>query len=412
MERKEIVNKATFISVVLVVITINFPKHNVNSIALFLLIVTWLFSAFFSKKIKIFIINKTTVLYSSLFILYAIGLIYTSDLKEGIKAIRLTVPLIALPIIFSTIKHSLKQQIIIKKGFIYTTVILAIVTIVMNYFDIGEISQRFLETGVKKYTHSDLTIKIDNHPTYFSFSILLCFVFIIQLIRNKKLKEIEFVLISLFLLVYLILLSSKIALIVFVVSSVLFIAFSDTVSKHRKLVIIILPIILSGAIFSFNNPIRDRFINEISTISFAKNLKDKTVPISEKNQRVIVYDIYFNQSMTKILFGNGTGDVQNYLNVKYRYYLNIVNRYGFKDLNCHNQYLQSGMRVGILGVFSIILILTISFKYALKFNSMEHLYFIIIVAMFFLFETFFETQRGVMLFGVFNSLFTFAWQEK
>ncbi|MFD1062571.1 hypothetical protein ACFQ1Q_04875 [Winogradskyella litorisediminis] len=150
-----------------------------------------------------------------------------------------------------------------------------------------------------------------------------------------------------------------------------------------------------------------RFIEEYQSVLVSKDLKDKTVPISKKNLRLISADIFFNQQLSDIVFGLGAGNVQEYLDIKYRYYLQTTNRTGFKGLNYHNQFFQTIGDTGIIGFFILGYIFLYCFKEARSSNSKKFVAFLTITLLYFSIESFFETQRGVMLYAYFNSFFFF-----
>ena len=72
------------------------------SISQFILLLSWLLEGGLIKKIKNFTKNKTAVVVSSVFVLHLIGLTYTSDFTYGMEDVRKKIPLLFLPLIFSS----------------------------------------------------------------------------------------------------------------------------------------------------------------------------------------------------------------------------------------------------------------------------------------------------------------------
>lgn len=72
------------------------------SVAQIILFVSWLADGNLAEKIKMFIRNKTAVIVSSVFILHLAGLTYTSDFTYGLGDVKRKIPLMLLPLIFST----------------------------------------------------------------------------------------------------------------------------------------------------------------------------------------------------------------------------------------------------------------------------------------------------------------------
>lgn len=81
------------------------------SISQFILFFSWLFDGNLSEKLKRFMKNKTALLVSSVFILHLIGLTYTTDFEYGLEDVRKKIPILLLPLLFSTSAPLTKQQL-------------------------------------------------------------------------------------------------------------------------------------------------------------------------------------------------------------------------------------------------------------------------------------------------------------
>jgi O-antigen ligase len=102
-------------------------------------------------------------------------------------------------------------------------------------------------------------------------------------------------------------------------------------------------------------------------------------------------------------FGVGVGDVKTVLMAEYKNTGMLIA--AKKHLNCHNQYLQTGLAIGIPGLLLFAGMLFFPIYTSLK--KMEYLFtaFILLVSFNFLFESMFETQAGVIFYAFFYSLF-------
>ena len=72
------------------------------SISQIILLVNWVWEGNLGYKFKEFFRNKPALMLSSLLLLHAVGLLYSTDISYGIKDIRIKLPLLLLPLIFST----------------------------------------------------------------------------------------------------------------------------------------------------------------------------------------------------------------------------------------------------------------------------------------------------------------------
>src|ERR1035437_9289518 len=85
------------------------------SISEIILLFSWLFGGDLLEKLKLFAKNKTALAISSVFILHLIGLAYTSDFAYGMEDVRKKIPLLLLPLIFSSsapLKKELFEKIL------------------------------------------------------------------------------------------------------------------------------------------------------------------------------------------------------------------------------------------------------------------------------------------------------------
>lgn len=399
-------NTIFYYLICLVVITINLPKHSYNSLTIICLGCFWLFSGNLKLKLNAFFKNKKALLYSSLYIVYLISLLYSDDKVEGLKALRLKLPILLFPLFFAQdIRFSKKQKSNFIIVFCASTIVLILYTFFLKIFRFTEIKSLGY---IDNYFHSNLTVDINNHPTYLSFTILLCLFFLLKYRHMLKINRYMFLGILFLLSSYLILLSSKIAIAFFFVASILF-TYNHFKSKVLfKYIGVGLIIILSAFIFLTNNKISNRFSSEIKNINNFEVINDKNVSFLNKSQRVIATDIFFSQPYLNFFIGVGIGDVQNYLDVKYRYYLETKYRNMFKGLNYHNQYYETISATGVLG--GLILIFSFFFAFP-KLNSI-HSWYIIMIAVFFFTESFLETHRGVMLYSFFHSVFVFLFRKE
>jgi O-antigen ligase len=97
----------------------------------------------------------------------------------------------------------------------------------------------------------------------------------------------------------------------------------------------------------------------------------------------------------------GTGDVKDHLLEKYRE-KQLYNALGL-ELNAHNQYLQTMLALGIIGLLILLLNIVLPALYGMEMKHYLYLIFLILVAFNFLFESMLETQAGVVFYAFFNA---------
>ena len=121
------------------------------------------------------------------------------------------------------------------------------------------------------------------------------------------------------------------------------------------------------------------------------------------SSRIAVWKHGLQLISENFIFGVGTGDVKDAL--KSTYDKQIESQLVEKQLNAHNQYLQSFIALGLPGFIGLISILGLAFLTTVKNNFIEGAFFIILVSFNMLFESMFETQAGVIFIAFFLSVY-------
>ncbi len=107
----------------LLAISLPFSKALI-SISELVLFLSWIVDKNLIEKIKSFLKNKTALILSSVFILHLIGLTYTTDFDFGLEDVKKKIPLMLLPLIFST-SPQLSKNIFEKLLALFTVSVLA-----------------------------------------------------------------------------------------------------------------------------------------------------------------------------------------------------------------------------------------------------------------------------------------------
>jgi len=81
------------------------------SIGVIALLVTWLIEGNLSFKLKRFTKHKLAVLCVVLFGIHVLGLLYTTDLAWALKDIRIKLPLLILPLVYSSFQGFTQKQV-------------------------------------------------------------------------------------------------------------------------------------------------------------------------------------------------------------------------------------------------------------------------------------------------------------
>jgi O-antigen ligase len=102
-----------------------------------------------------------------------------------------------------------------------------------------------------------------------------------------------------------------------------------------------------------------------------------------------------------ILLGHGTGDVWDMLSNEYK--KQGYNGALLKEVNAHNEFYQTGLAIGLVGIVYLILMFAVLVVVAVRKRHFPLLLWTLITAIAFFFESYFSTQDGV----IYTSLFLF-----
>ncbi len=368
-------------SLALVFITLPAPKYSLNSLAIILLVISWLFVGSFSQKIEAFKEQKNSILIFSLIIITLLfGLLYTENFNEGLSQIKDKAPLILLPVVLLTTNS-------IKRGQeYYYFKLFAISTIVWGVFAIVK-ALILSYTGMGNYfVYSEFAILLNKHTTYYSlFCVISVNYLIYDLLYIKKTSRIAIFFSILFLLLVIYMLSSRMAILCLLLIAIFYIKQYFTKNNQQIfLVTLVLSATLATLFFSSN------YVSRFESI-YSKNNK-----ITEVNTRLIHWTSAFETLDNKsIILGKGTGDGKNNLFKQYK-----LNKFeaGFKNkYNAHNQYIEFTLSNGLLGLVSYMAFLFLPLIYAIRMNDFFGILCILILALCSITESILERQSGILI---------------
>ncbi|SFN46574.1 O-antigen ligase [Bizionia echini] len=375
-------------SLSMVVVTLPFPKYSLNSQSIILLVVSWLLFNNFSEKtknLKAMLLPFITM--SSIFWLSLLGLFYTDNFGKASEVLLANLPFLIIPLVFFSVKldNALKQKLF--KIFSFSVIIASVFGLIKAlFFRINNLGNYFYYTEFSKI--------LDIHTTYFAlFLVLAILYFFYDFTLFKTLKKWQNVVCVIFLLGMLYIVSARISIIALVTIFIVYILSNfkkiDVVSKVSILIVTLLLTVLffTSPNFQNRNIQADEFGTELPSI----------------DTRLIHWEAVVNAiKKSNPLFGNGTGDAHENLFEEYRN-LGFVSGYQYQ-YNAHNQYLEILLSFGLLGLFSLLLILYQCLRQSLKNHNMFFLTQVIVFMVFMLTESILERQKGIISFMFFLSL--------
>lgn len=351
--------------------------------------------------------NPFIVLCFMFFLLHVGHLFFADNTKMALFGVEKKLSFLLLPILWFNLPVSNPKLLISQtlKLFGYS----------MSFFGFGLlIYASFQSKGFSNmdvFFYHNFVQLFDGNAIYYSLLFTLSLVIFIDF-NTKKFSALNTFLIG-FNVFIIVLLSSK----TFFFILALILLHQVIVSKKKWMVISVFSIL--GAVFFFanENSLVNRF-REIKPESFFE-LKQNIEPsmrFDGFSLRKELWDMSLEiveEDKFSMWFGAGTGDAQDKLNKKiserglFTGFENTENT-GFLNYNSHNQYIQTFLETGLIGLIVFLLIMSYCFHVAINNKNRLLLYINIVIAVSYCTESYLSTQIGIISFVGFYSLFITA----
>jgi O-antigen ligase len=397
-------------------------------LGLIILCLNWIIEGKWKSKWEMLKKKPAVLLFVLFFVLHLIGLIYSEDKANGLFNVEKKMAFLFLPLVIATSQIDSSQLTSLLKYFVFTVTVAAIICIIVAGYhslwpnsppvsNFDSITSEELKSvnpeaisSWSYFSYQSLSSVIGMHPTYLSvyvlFSIAILFYFYVQEMNTTIFINRKYALILLFFLSFFLLsLSSRITIIGYFL-----LCFSAVIWFFNSKIawLFFSGIIITIILFIFINPVTHyRFIQEFQRSNYS-----------------ISSNVVYNQSTTirlslwwtglhalkenNFIIGVGTGDTMEVMrNTGIKYGItNILNSH-----DPHNQFLYTALSLGVFGLTVLLACLLFPFFLKDPINNFLYIAFLGIVFLICLTESFFELQKGIVFFSIFNSLFVFHFES-
>ena len=363
------------------------PKYSLNSQAIIVAFFAWLFVNPCKEKWMLFKKNRWLfLLSSSLFWISLMGLLYTENIDEGLRNLQKKTPFLLFPLLFSTVIITNKTRDYFIKYFSFGVVLSAIFALTKAfYFKINNLGDYFY--------YSEFALLLDKHTTYFALFTVIAILFFIReiLISNWKNNLLEIVCV-LFLLGLIYILSVRISIIALLLGGIILVWKTIQTPKTKFIILFFLSACITGFFLSPN------FVKRFNAFS------PENQEISDFSTRKIHWKSALQtMQQNNLIIGAGTGDGHKGL---YEMYLKNDFQTGYKyKYNAHNQFIETGLYSGILGLSLLLLILWVAFKITQNHKDLFAFVLLTSITVFMFTESILERHSGIIIFAFFVSLF-------
>lgn len=352
-----------------------------------------------------FTFNYFNLTLVGLYLFYVVGMFWSTDMKYGLFDLQVKLPILILPLLFLI----LPKRIMTKQTFWYCALVFigAILISIICLYILGiirTIANYSPLTDEITYTHLSPQITPSYMALYALIALILAYkapisnLFALKSINEMIIKASIYI----FLAIFVVLLKSRSGFISLLIVFVWIIADMFFVRKCRKQALTTLTALIIAMIAIFNIPfIYERYSGAIATKT--QQSSSAQTQINSMSERTFIYSNAYKLILQKPFFGVGTGDTKQVLKSLYSKEDSNFDFY----LNAHNQFLQTTISLGVLGLIVLLCAFAMPLKRCIKQKDYFVIAILCIIGIGFMFESMLERNIGVYPFAVIYSLITF-----
>ena len=332
------------------------------------------------------------------FLIHLISVIYSDNQERAWFDIEVKLSLFVFPILFQ-FKNSylLRKKEWILYSFVLGSIASSIIMLIIA-------SSKYSEIGSSAFYYNQFSLF---HPSYMAMYFIFAIAILIRFMVYKKrpLKfQIPAALSILLLLRIVFLLQSKAGIITIIIISIFLLIISLIKLRSLLLKIALAILVLSITLIMVQKSSRlQAMLTSVEEISETGESKSST------GIRLSIWKITMHEISKHWVLGVGAGDIKPVL---FKEYQNLKGALE-KNLNVHNQYLETFLGQGILGISLLLALFYFGFKEAIRKKEWFLSVFLILMAISFSPESILNKEAGVVFFAFFYYfLFTFPIEDK
>jgi O-antigen ligase len=354
------------------------------------LILLWLlFSAVLVIQAKVTFreIIGTEMIFLQFYIISLISLTYSAELYRGILILETQSAIIVMPLLALALRKSIKRdwKVYIERAYL-TGLLIYIIICIYIYIKHGNISRtiNFLKENSLANTMEYFELSYFQYRSYISMYLLWGIVLIINRLKVdiRSGEKLWLTFAGIIFLLFILVLGSGAAIVTAVVVALFYFISSPGRSLlFRSLIVVLLLIILSTCIF--------KFIRTGDT----SGLSGKAVAL-KADIRLNLWSDAFHAFTGAPVFGYGIGDAEAHLTAIHR--SNPLIDELHSRSNAHNQYLETSLQTGIVGLISLIVMFLVPLIDSVRKGNRLLFILLIIIGINLLFESMLMRLPGVL----------------
>ena len=423
MERSPVFlqNRLYFLVMVAVLLTTIAGWFNPNSWCILALLACRLFDGNPLENIKNAFANRLFLAYFLFALMGAAGYLYTHNPGTEGRIVSKDATLVAIAFVLSSGRFA------DRRSYRQLITVYSLLLLITSLYCLGRALRHYLASGdASVFFYHPLSQPLSQNAVFYSVYILFGIVFLLSpdgepVIGglSPRLKRAMRIALILFFLGMMILLSSRLMLVILMVILVNIFFRRYSYRQNKRLLIAATAVLLLavGLLSLVDNPIRDRF-REMTDGSLTLVRQDKFVSFqhfSSTETRMLQwrFGLEILNARHAWIFGVSPGDSQDLLDQKYTVTNMFIgnpaegpNRHGrgFLGFNFHNQYLETLVRSGLVGLALLLTIFVVLLARTREYRIKEAWFIVLTIAVFFIPEAPLTLQQGVFLFCFFPLL--------
>ena len=359
-------------------------------------ILNWLLSRQFKSKLKR-LLNPLTIIFSSVYFIHLIGLLYSTNIMEGLRDIETKLTLFLFPLLLFSVpfKDYFLEKRKLLKAFIAGCFIASLYCLICSIYV-------YFTTGENTFAYEDLSAFLFSHPGYQAMYMAFAFFTLIhyQLFSDETplfSKTINLILGSFFLVMVFLFTSRTVVL-----GTILLALITTLIISIRKF-----GVLKAFGITSFSGILLVGIMwlvpaSQIRMKVVIDSFQSESTVKAKPNVRIAIWNSAIDVIKFNPIIGTGTGDPQEHLMSSYK--KNNITKAILKNYNAHNQFLQTTIALGAIGLIILLLNFVVPIILGFKKGDYLLLMFLFLFIIFSMTESSLEKQQGVLYYAFFNSL--------
>ncbi len=369
------------------------------------LVISWLIEG--RLRDRIFNVRKIglVILFVSYYILHIIGLLYSSNLDFGMFDLEVKLSILVFPLLFATMpSFPMEKMRKVLYAFIGGCFVAGMICLIHAIY-------MYLFHGENNFFYFYFSILL--HPGYFSMYLNFSIAILLYqlLYRHDSVGSFYkwvFRFLILFFSLLIILLSSKSGIIC-IAGLLLLTTFYLIIIKKKFLPAIIILAIMGLVTMNIKLIAPNVYAQFVYSRQVMENEELNPKSKQSTQVRLLIWEAAMDIAQEHFLFGVGTGDVKDILSKKYEE--KGISHALARGLNAHNQFMQTLITLGVIGLMLLLCSIAMPFFVAFKERNYVYIFFILIIVLHFAVESVLEVQAGVVFYTFFNALFAFRLQQ-